>query len=48
MYHLSIARRLKWFPKCIESYWLMVSKAGKKNDFQKLKTFKRWVPLNFH
>ena len=37
IYHLSIARHLKWFPKCIESYWLMVSKAEKKNDFQKLK-----------
>ena len=48
IYHLSIVYHLKWFPKCIESYWLMVFKAKKKNDFQKLKTFKRWVPMNFH
>ena len=30
IYHLSIVHHLKWFPKCIESYWLMVFKAKKK------------------
>ena len=36
---------LESFPKCIERYWFMGSRANKKvYDFQKLS----WVPMNFY
>ena len=47
IYHLSIVRHLKWFPKCIESYWLMVSKAKKKNDFNNWKHLRAGFPWIF-
>ena len=44
IFHLSIVRHLEWFPKCNYGFqdqerniWL-----------PKLKTFKRWVAMNFH
>ena len=40
----SIVCHLKLFPKCIEHYWFMAYSAKKKG----LKSFRRWVPMNFH
>ena len=40
---------LESFPKGIIHYWFMASSAKKKiYDFEKLKTFRGWVPMNFH
>ena len=52
IYHLSTVWHLELFPKCIErNYILVLWLPGpwnvKKYDFQKLKTFKRWVSHEF-
>ena len=40
---------LESFPKSIIHYWFMAYSAKKKiYDFEKLKTFRGWVPMNFH
>ena len=48
IYQFSIVRHLESFLKCIAFYWFMASSAKKKYDLKKLKTFRRWVSMDFH
>ena len=44
IYHLSIVHHLKLFPKCIECYWFMASKAKKKSkDWKHLRGGFPWI-----
>ena len=47
IYHLSVVCHVESFPKCIEHYWFMASRAKKKIWRPKFENIKRWVPLNF-